>query len=79
MSEEPRYTRAEWEEIEREEWRWAKRESVERGDVIVSLHYLARDRHRQTPEQRIALLDAKLAQLREDVLRRFEALEAEGR
>ena len=31
--EEPRYTLAEWEEIEREEWRRGHREAVERGDV----------------------------------------------
>ncbi len=68
-SDEPRYTREEWEEIQAREFEESARRARERGDYIAHLH-MSGDFLRTRPREQVeSLLKAKAQQLVESALK----------
>ena len=77
MSEEPRYTREEWEEIQRQEWAEIRRKARERGDLVCTV-LLEGKYIREWPRARLLdLLDTKLAQARDSLICHLEERDAD--
>ena len=74
-SNEPLYTREEWEEIQQEEWRQTRRAFNESGGVFVNIVLSGEDIRRQPDRAALlSLIDVKLQQAKLSIL---EALKEE--